>query len=225
MDRVIEATEPVFNTVAQVQQMDARSTPRPEMIHQQLSMYIEQAGRAAARMGMSQQDADDIRYALVALTDEAVLQREGALRDYWLPRLLQLRFFNENVAGEVFFQRLDAIRRDPARSEVLRVYYLCLLFGFRGQYGVRGGQIELTDVTDRVRDTLVRARLITSDLPLSPQGPRPYEAIADARRSLLLVWLAVAAATASLVLYAWLRLDLGDQATRLAERLTSLAGI
>ena len=224
MDRVIEATEAVFNALAQVQQMDARSTPMPEMIHQQLSTYIEQAGRAASRMGFSQQDCDDIRYALVALTDETVLQREGSLREYWLPRLLQLRFFNENIAGEAFFQRLSTIRRDPARSDVLRVYYLCLLFGFRGQYGVRGGQIELADITDRVREELTRAKVLVPDLPLSPQGPRPYEAIADARRNLLLVWLSVVAAVASLVLYAWLHLDLADHAARLAERLTSLTG-
>jgi type VI secretion system protein ImpK len=224
MDRVIEATESVFNALVHIQRMDPSSSPMPEMIHQQFSTYVEQAARSAARMGFSQQDTDDIRYALVALIDETILQKGGALRDFWLPRVLQLRFFNENVAGEAFFTRLEGLRRDSARLDVLRVYYLCLLFGFRGQYAVRGGQNELADILDRVRDELIRAKAIAPDLPLSPGGERPYEPIADARRNLLLVWLSVAAATASLILYVWFKLNLGSQTSRLVERVISLSG-
>src|SRR5262245_29366428 len=131
MDRVIEATEAVFNALAHVQRMEDAPTSC-ELIHQQFATYVEQAARSAARMGFSQQDADDIRYALVALTDETMLQKGGALREFWLPRMLQLRYFNENSAGEAFFTRLESLRRDPSRADVLRAYYLCLLFGFRG---------------------------------------------------------------------------------------------
>jgi type VI secretion system protein ImpK len=224
MDRVIEATEAVFNALVHIQRMDSDSTPMPEMIHQQFATYVEQAARSAARMGFSQQDTDDIRYALVALIDETVLQKGAALREFWLPRVLQLRFFNENIAGEAFFTRLEAIRHDPTRSDVLRVYYLCLLFGFRGQYAMRGGQNELADVVDRVRDELIRAKAISPELPLSPRGERPYEPIADARRNLLLVCLSVAAATASLILYVWFKLSLGSQTSHLLERVISLTG-
>lgn len=222
MDRVTEVTEAVFNAVAQIQRMD-EGTGMPELVHQQLIMYIEQTGRAAARGGFSQQDVDDMRYALVALTDEIVLQKSGALREYWLPRLLQLRFFNENVAGNAFFERLDGVRKDPARAEVLRIYYLCLLFGFQGKYRVRGGQVELADIVDRIKGDLLHAKQIVPELPLSPQGARPYEPIADARRNMLLVWLSVAAATASFVLYFWLKLSLGSAAGRLVERVSALA--
>jgi type VI secretion system protein ImpK len=224
MDRVTEATESVFNAVAQIQRMEEGGAGLPELVHQQLSVYVEHAARAASRMGFSQQDVDDMRYALVALVDEIVLQKGGPLRDFWLPRLLQLRYFNENVAGTAFFERLDGIRRDPARSEVLRVYYLCLLFGFQGKYRVRGGQIELADLIDRVKQELLRAKVIPTELPLSPHGGRPYEAIADAQRNSLLIWLSVAAATASFVLYLWLKLSLGSDAARLVERVAALTG-
>jgi type VI secretion system protein ImpK len=224
MDRVIEATEAVFNGLAHVHRMDPQAGAMPELVYQQFSTYVEQAARSAVRLGFSQQEAEDIRYALVALTDETVLQKGGALRDYWLPRPLQLRYFNENVAGEAFFARLESIRRDPSRSDVLRVYYLCLLFGFRGQYAVRGGQSELADIIDRVRDELVRGKSIASDLPLSPSGARPYEAIADARRNSLLVWISVAGATASLIVYVWFKLSLGSHTSQLVERMVALAG-
>jgi type VI secretion system protein ImpK len=224
MDRVTEVTEAVFNALVQIQRMDPESTPLPEVIHQQLSTYIDQGMRAATRAGLAQQDVDDMRYALVALTDETVLQKGGALRDFWLPRLLQLRFFGENVAGEAFFTRLSAIQADPTRTDVLRVYYLCLLFGFHGQYRVRGGQIELADIIERVRDELTRRKAIPTELGLSPRGPRPYEPIADARRNWLLVSLSIAAAVSSVVLYAWLKLSLLDQTARLVERVSALTG-
>ena len=224
MDRVTEITEAVFNALAHVIVMDADAVPMPEMIHQQLTIYVEQAARSASKAGFTQNETDDIRYALVALIDETMLQRGGALREFWLPRVLQLRYFNENVAGEAFFQRLESVRRDSARRDVLRVYFLCLLFGFQGQYRVRGGQVELADIIDRVRDDLTRANVISSDLPLSPRGPRPPEPIADSRRNLLLVWVSLVAATASILLYIGLKLSLIAQVTRLAESIVALAG-
>ena len=224
MDRVIEATEAVFNGLAQIQRMEPNASAMPELIYQQFSMYVEQATRAATRMGFSQTDADEIRFALVALTDETILQKGGPLRDYWLPRPLQLRYFNENVAGEAFFSRLENVRRDSTRSDVLRVYYLCLLFGFRGQYAVRGGQTDLAEIIEKVRDELVRQKVIASDVPLSPHGARPYEAIADARRNSLLIWLSVASATASVIVYLWFKLSLGSHTSQLVERMAALTG-
>jgi len=224
MDRVIEATEAVFNGLAQIQRMDPNASVMPELIYQQFSTYVEQAARTAARMGFSQQDADDIRFALAALTDESMLKKGGALRDYWLPRPLQLRYFNENVAGEAFFARLESVRRDVTRGEVLRVYYLCLLFGFRGQYAVRGGQTELAEMIEKLRDELVRQKAIASDVPLSPQGARPYEPIADARRNSLLIWLSVASAAASVIVFLWFKLSLGSHTSQLVERMTALTG-
>jgi type VI secretion system protein ImpK len=224
MDRVTEITEAVFNALAQIIVMDSDAVPMPEMIHQQLTIYVEQASRSALKAGFSQQDTDDIRYALVALIDETMLQRGGELREFWLPRVLQLRYFNENVAGEAFFRRLESLRKDTARRDVLHVYFLCLLFGFHGQYGIRGGQVELADIVDRVRDDLSRANVLSSDISLSPRGPRPPEPIADSRRNLLLVWVSLVAATASILLYIGLKLSLISQVTRLAESISALAG-
>lgn len=223
MDRVTEITEPVFNALTHIIVMEGESVPMPEMVHQQLTIYVEQAARSALKLGFSQNDTDDIRYALVALIDETMLQRPGELREFWLPRVLQLRYFNENVAGEAFFERLNSIRKDSARRDVLRVYFLCLMFGFQGQYRIRGGQVDLADIIDRVRDDLLRANLLNGDLPLSPR-PRPLEPIADSRRNLLLVWVSVVAATASVLLYIGLKLSLVAQVARLAETITALAG-
>lgn len=225
MDRITEITESLFNTLAQIERMDEGSTPMPELLHQQLSTHVEQCARGGSKLGFSQRDVDDIRYALVALADEVVLNRGGPLRDFWLPRMLQLRFFNENLAGEGFFDRLKQLSDDSTRIDTLKVYFLCLMFGFRGKYRVRGGELELSDVTDRVRDALVRAKVLTTETALSPRGPRPYEAIADSRRNMLLVGLSVVAAISSVLFYFGLRLHLVRDAERLVERLAGLAGV
>jgi type VI secretion system protein ImpK len=225
MDRITEITESLFNTLAQIERMDPGASPMPELLHQQLSTHIEQSARAGGKLGFSQRDVDDIRYALTALADEVVLRRGGALRDFWLPRMLQLRFFNENLAGEGFFARLEPLIDDSTRVDTLKVYFLCLMFGFHGKYAVRGGELELSDVTERVRDALHRAKVLATETSLSPRGPRPYEPAADRRRNTLLVWMSIAAAVSSVLLYFGLRLHLMRDAERLVERLAGLVGI
>jgi type VI secretion system protein ImpK len=225
MDRITEITESLFNGLAQLEALEQGETPMPELLHQQLATYLEQAARTGSKLGLSQRDVDDIRYALVALADEVVLNRGGALREFWLQRRLQLRFFDESNAGEGFFERLKGLLGDSTRTEAKKAYYLCLMFGFQGKYRVRGGEIELADITDRVRDELIRAKAMTTETALSPKGPRPYESIADGRRNLLLVWLSVTAAVSSVLLYIGLRLQLMNNAERLVERLSALVGM
>jgi type VI protein secretion system component VasF len=41
------------------------------------------------------------------------------------------------LAGVKFFDRLDAAMREiEARADVVEVYYLCLLFGYKGKYNI-----------------------------------------------------------------------------------------
>ncbi|HMI93239.1 MAG TPA: DotU family type IV/VI secretion system protein [Polyangiales bacterium] len=225
MDRITEITESLFNALAQLETLEQGETPMPELLHQQLSTYIEQAARTGSKLGLAQRDIDDIRYALVALADEVVVNRGGALRDFWMNRKLALRFLDDANAGEGFFERLRGMLGDSTRTEAKKAYYLSLMFGFQGKYRVRGGELELADITDRLRDELVRAKALTTETSLSPKGPRPYEAIADGRRNMLLVWLSVTAAVSSVLLYIGLRLQLMNNAERLVERLSGLVGM
>src|SRR5207237_4035065 len=103
-------------------------------------------------------------------------------RQYSLPNLLQRHYFHENVAGVAFFTRLEGIRKDPRRAEALRVYYLALAFGFRGKHAVRGGELELLNLTEALHRELGRGRRFESEM-LSPRGERPQEALALSGRS------------------------------------------
>jgi type VI secretion system protein ImpK len=129
---------------------------------------------------------DDITYAICALADEVALNAGEPLASGWMGHLLQFHYFRENTAGDGFFQRLETIRRDPRRREVLRVYALCLWFGFQGRYRVRGGELELMNLGESLqREVGPRPSEIEA---LSPHGDRPTEALGRARASLTLVY-------------------------------------
>lgn len=218
MDRVNEVTKEVFNALAQIRRADERSQPMPEMLYQRMRSFIDRSMRRASELGFSQQDVQDIGYALVALTDELVMSKGGELRDYWLPRSLQLQLFNTNVAGEGFFTNLNNVRHDPSRMEVLKVYYLCLLFGFQGQYRVRGGEIELASIIEDVGNTLTRAGMI-GETTLAPHAARPQENLGGVRSHMPLVWISVAAVVVSLGIYFGLRWSVDSQADDLVEHI------
>ena len=218
MDRVNEVTKEVFNALAQIRRADERSQPMPEMLYQRMRSFVDRAMRRAAEVGFAQQDVQDIGYALVALTDELVMSKGGELRDYWLPRSLQLQLFNTNVAGEGFFNNLQNLRHDPSRMEVLKVYYLCLLFGFQGQYRVRGGEIELASIIEDVGSTLTRAGMI-GEAQLAPHAARPQENLGGVRSHMPLVWISVAAVVVSLGIYFGLQWSVSSRADDLIDHI------
>jgi type VI secretion system protein ImpK len=222
MQQVDEIIAPCLDAVRQIQHADPQRLPDAEHVHKQLSAIIDQIGPRAAAIGFSDRAIDDVRYALVALADEIALLKGGGLREYWVQRPLQMHYYNENIAGERFFDRLEEIQRDPQRRQTLRVYYLCLLLGFQGQYRVRGGELTLADIVDGVKNDLMGHTGSREEEPLSPHGARPYEAVTDIRRNLLLLWIAVAGVMASLLLFIVLRLRVSQQASDLVERITAL---
>ena len=146
-------------------------------------------------------------YALVALLDEVALSRPEPYRSFWMTNLLQLHYFNENVAGDGFFARLNTVRKDPHRAEVLQVYYLCMLFGFQGRYRIRGGELELMTLIDSVQKDLERAKPFDYEL-LSPHGERPTESMLAGKRRLSPMVISLGAMMLALLVYGGLVLGL-----------------
>lgn len=221
MDRLDQVTKDSFNALIQIRQLDPASQPPPEVLHQRIRSFIDAMINRGQEAGFSREDMQDITYAIVALADEIVLSMPGPVRQYWMNRPLQLHYFNENTAGDGFFLRLQQIRQDPRRIEVLRVYYLCLMFGFHGRYRIRGGEVELGAIIQAVEQDLARARALGGEV-LSPRGERPPEARERARRELPLVWLSVGAVVLSLALYVGLRFTIDKDAAEAVQRIDQL---
>lgn len=209
MERVYAVTKDCINALIQLKNVDDSAMLAPEMFHQRICGYVDQMRLTASQAGLQERDVHDIMYALVALADEFAMRKPGALRDMWMSNPLQLHYFQENLAGENFFNRLEQLLTDPSRQETLRVYYWCLVFGFQGKFAIRGGELQLAAVQRRVQDALGQAMRPEA---LSKRHMRPRERVTRRSQSYLTVWLGLFALLFSLVLIVVLRLALDKQA-------------
>lgn len=208
MDRVTEVTKECFNAIGQIRAADAASLSAPEQLHARLRSFVDELLRRASAAGFGREEANDLAYPVVALADEiVVLKGSDELRAFWSAEPLQVRYFRENVAGEEFFTRLAAIRKDPRRAELARAYHLALLFGFQGRYRVRGGELELMALAEGLARELSRGG--EPDLEtLSPSGARPAERTAGVGRGGPVLWIGAGALVLALLLYVGLRVSL-----------------
>jgi type VI secretion system protein ImpK len=180
-----------------------------------LKSYVDGVLRKAREAGYAEQDGRSMAYALAALADEVAMQHPGPLRDHWSAQPLQLVHFGENVAGEGFFHELERVRASADRIDVLRVFYLCLLFGFQGRYRVRGAEVALADLIEGVQRQLQQQ--LSMPEALSPHGLRPEESLVERSRSIPVVWIGAALLALSLVLYLGLKVALHQQVAQLLD--------
>ncbi len=225
MDRIDELTADCFNYLIQLRRTDPNAQPPPESVQQRVRTLIENMQRRGLDAGLSKEDILEMSYAIVALADEvAVYHGSPALRQFWLSRPLQLILFQENIAGENFFLRLEALRQDPRRIEVVRVYYMCLVLGFQGKYRIAGGEAQLQAIIERIASDLGKANLFGPE-QLSRHGDRPPGEASGAQSAALpIVGLAVGAVVISLVFYVALRVSLGNEVQSVLDRITQLVG-
>ena len=218
MERINDVTKDCFNALIQFRALDSTSAVSPQMPYQRLMGFIDQMIANDRQASYEEADVVDMAYAIVALADEYALHKAGSIRDFWMQRPLQLHYFNENLAGEGFFHRLNALMNDPRRSDVLRVYYVRLLLGFQGQFAIRGGELELDTIIRRVKEAL---RNELKDQPLSVQPLRPKEDLGRAD-GFPAIWVALFFLLFSLGLLIVLRIGLDKQTENVVERMQPL---
>ncbi|MCE2899867.1 MAG: DotU family type IV/VI secretion system protein [Gemmatimonas sp.] len=159
---------------------DRQAVPDAAAFRAQILQLLARAEQDALAMGLTTQDARLAIFAVVAFLDESVLNtRVPALAD-WARRPLQDELFGGHMGGEWFFQHVDQLlaRPDsPELTELLEVYQLCLLLGFRGKFGT-GDQGQLHGYTMRVAERLGRLPRAGGDL--APHWQPPADRV-DAR--------------------------------------------
>jgi len=114
----------------------ARSNPAAQPAYEQVQNNMRQLiAQSEAMIGggqFSQEDFQLARFAVFAWVDEAILSSQWDGRQQWQREPLQVKYYQTADAGELFFERLNAV--GPHQREVREVYYLCLSLGFTGQY-------------------------------------------------------------------------------------------
>jgi type VI secretion system protein ImpK len=151
-------------------------------------------------------------YAYIAFLDESVLNSGQPMFAGWPRQPLQEEIFGDHMAGQTFFTRLDELLAGADSedlADLLEVFLLCMLLGFRGRYGLG----EDGGLRDRIAFTQAKIRRIRGgEGPIAPAAELPTgEAIPAARDR----WLPRVAALAALslvlaaALFATFRLSLG----------------
>jgi type VI secretion system protein ImpK len=221
MDRVNELTKECFAAAIQLRRLGHDNLPSPEQLHHRLRAVIDDMYKRAAPLGFSHQDSKDMAYAIVALIDEMALSKPDQIRGYWLGNLLQLHYFNENIAGDGFFNRLASIRAEPHRQDVLRVYYLCLLFGFQGRYRLGHGEVELMNLADSLQQEL--ARSYRGDIEtFAPHGVPQTEALTRIKNKGPLLAFALGSIAFAVLCYGGMRLALYSTVQQAASDIAAL---
>jgi type VI secretion system protein ImpK len=156
----------------------------------------------ARRKGYSEEQTRYAVFAVVAFLDEAVLSSANPVLAGWRGRPLQEELFKGHVAGETFFQYVrDLLTGDNSQrtSDLLEVYQLCLLLGYRGRYGA-GREGDLHAVQDRIGEKIVRIRGAAP--PLAPVALPSHDAIpmAQDRWGTVMLWSAAGVAALAVVL-------------------------
>jgi type VI secretion system protein ImpK len=143
----------------------------PAALRKLIMYYIDLFKRNCKTAGIADDAAADALYAIVALIDETVLSVEGACRDYWFSRPLQLDYFGDNIAGEEFYRRFQKLLAQAEKNkDTLELYYLCLSLGFEGKYKILDPQ-ERSALIDESGRKLRRTKIRIST-SLSPHGSR-----------------------------------------------------
>jgi type VI secretion system protein ImpK len=183
---------------------------------QSFRMHVKQLLSAVdAQARHAGYDANDVRlalYAYVAFLDESVLNSGHQMFADWPRQPLQEEVFGDHVAGENFFRHLRELmgRQDSEElADLLEVFQLCLLLGFRGKFAADPGGLHavLATVQEKIR------RIRGGPPPLSPAWALPQNEPLPAARDpwmLKLLVTAGAAAVIAIVLFILFRLSLGS---------------
>ena len=189
---------------------DAQELPPPEVLRQRINVLFSSMSQRGKLAGIPDVDLRDATYAIAALMDEQLLRSNWTGRTAWMAQPLQLTYFNENTAGEGFFQRLSALEQTPGKEHLVEIYYLCLALGFRGRYAVAGiGDVQAEQEHAR---NVVAQHLPPSEV-LSPSGYGKASLSVGKRRGPPVVWVGAGICAACLAVFVILKIVLASTAS------------
>ncbi len=155
------------------------------VFRERIRRFLDEFERNAKRQNALPDDIYDVKYAFCAAVDEAILGSHFSVRDEWERQPLQLMLFGEQLAGEVFFEKLEALRAQGARRvQALEVFHHCLLHGFRGKYLLEGPE-KINYLIGRVGDEVAHHK--GKRAPFAPHWAVP-DRVKHALRTEIPVW-------------------------------------
>jgi len=212
------AFQDVFTVIVRLRS-NRQEVTNADAFRNKMKQALQRAEEEARTAGYSGQDVRQCLFVIVAFLDESVLQSRNSVFADW-PRLpLQTELFGNMWAGEIVFQELQKTLGRPDSQQVcdvLEVYGLCLLLGFKGRYAASGAG-DLQALTSAIQEKIRRVRGASG--ALSPRGLLPSDAVRVALSDPWVRKLTIAAVSAvvlTVVLFLVYRFVLSSGASGLA---------
>ncbi len=156
-----------------------------KQFHQRMIKLLNNVCDAMSSNGFSEEEVQAGLYALVSFMDESINATDWVGREEWQNTPLQMHYFQENCAGEGFYERLDHIMNTESKHQksLLRLYLLCLSMGFSGKYHKNPQE------KNPIKQSIWLKLGTQEKQPVPPtQSGRSYKKIA---KSLIIFWLCV----------------------------------
>jgi type VI secretion system protein ImpK len=128
---------------------------------------LEDFEKRAERYRFNHKIVQVSKFALASFVDETVLTNNFHLKDEWEKNPLQLEYFGEQLAGNKFFDKLEAmLKQIDVTADAVEIYYFCMLLGFKGRYAIYEHD-KLLAIMQSTANALVKAGKI-KPVELSP---------------------------------------------------------
>lgn len=164
--------QPYVEFMTQVAMLISSRKLSPTALSTHLRRQLERVKAYGLQAKQDPVAVEEALFAVCAWADEQIMnaQWEG-VSEYWSQTLLQMEYFKTNLAGELFFERLDNLPTEaiPAQS----VYAICLANGFKGKYVFNLSVEEL----ETKRQQAINGALI--DVGLINPGAQTFPSIAE----------------------------------------------
>jgi type VI secretion system protein ImpK len=167
---------PIFDLVLRLK---AGIVAPSNALRPQVASMLEDFEKRAERYRFNPKIVQVSKFALAAFVDETVLTNNFPLRAEWEKYALQLEYFGEQLAGNKFFDKLEAmLNQIEVTQDAVEIYYVCMLLGFKGRYAVYE-QEKLLATMQNAANALVKVGKI-KQVELSPNWvandqPKPPE--------------------------------------------------
>lgn len=203
-------------------QVDAGKLQLPDCrsLQEAVLGMFETLKREAQQANKAPIDIDDCTYALVAFIDEVVQGSQWHDAQNWRLNPLQMVMFGENVAGENFYHRLRQVRQRS--TEAAEVYFICMVLGFQGVYGLPSRRHQSTEREELIED-LRRELGRGAKKRLAPRG-LPRDRGDGQRRSFPMVPAAVLSIVLSVLVGAALFIVLAVLRSNTVDRIMAIGG-
>ena len=110
----------------------ASGQPSFEQLRQQINTMLAEAANRAERLDIPKERIQRAEFAVCTWIDETLIASQWESRFIWVANLLQRERYGISNAGDVFYERLNALL--PDEKDVRKVFLACISFGFEGRY-------------------------------------------------------------------------------------------